>query len=77
MCHGVGLIRGGDGTSRRLLDELRAYLASMEADQPGLLNIYLDPADVAADEDVLAMLTRFAPYSAGDFASLLGEARHG
>ncbi|MBT3931612.1 MAG: polysaccharide deacetylase family protein [Rhodospirillaceae bacterium] len=72
-----GLIRGGDGTSRRLLDELRAYLASMEADQPGLLNIYLDPADVAADEDVLAMLTRFAPYSAGDFASLLGEARHG
>ena len=72
-----GLIRSGDGTSRRLLDELRAYLASMESGQPGLLNLYLDPADVAADEDVLTMLTRFAPYSVGDFASLLGEARHG
>lgn len=72
-----GLIRSGDGTSRRLRDELQAYLASMEAGQPGLLNLYLDPADVAADEDVLVMLTRFAPYSAGDFASLLEEAKHG
>lgn len=72
-----GLIRCGDGTSRRLLDELRAYLALMEAGQPGLLNLYLDPADVAADDDVLAMLKRFAPFSAKDFASVLGQANHG
>ncbi len=72
-----GLIRSGDGTSRRLLDELRAYLAMMQTGQPGLLNLYLDPADVAADEDVLAMLTRFTPFSSSDFASVLGRAAHG
>ena len=72
-----GLIRRGDGTSRRLRDELRTHLAAMETGQPGLLNVYLDPADVADDEDVLAMLARFAPYSTGDFASLVGAARHG
>ena len=72
-----GLIRSGDGTSRRLLDELRTYLALMETGQPGLLNLYLDPADVAADEDVLQMLTRFAPFAAKDFASVLGQADDG
>ncbi|MBT4905919.1 MAG: polysaccharide deacetylase family protein [Rhodospirillaceae bacterium] len=72
-----GLIRSGDGTSRRLLNELQGYLAMMETGQPGLLNLYLDPADVAADEDVLTMLTRFAPFTAGDFASVLGRAAHG
>jgi hypothetical protein len=72
-----GLIRSGDGTSRRLLDELRAYLATMETGQPGLLNLYLDPADIAADEEVLAMLARFAPFAAKDFASVIGQADHG
>ena len=72
-----GLVRSGDGTSRRLLAELHAYLAMMETGQPGLLNVYLDPADVAADDDVLDMLARFAPFSAGDFASVIGRAGHG
>ncbi len=72
-----GLIRSGGGTSRHLLDELQAHLAAMETGQPGLLNIYLDPADVAEDEDVLTMLTRFAPFASDDFASVLGASNHG
>lgn len=72
-----GLIRGGDGTSRRLLDELRAHLTNMESGQPGLLNIYLDPADIAADEDVLDMLTRFAPFSVDSFAAVPKRGAHG
>jgi len=72
-----GLIRNGGGTSQRLLDELQAYLSVMENGQPSLLNLYLDPADIAADEDVLELLARFAPFAAADFASILGQADHG
>lgn len=72
-----GLVRRDGGDTLRLRESLQAYLPLMEAGQPMLLNIYLDPSDIAADDDVLAMLARFAPFSVGDFAALLGNANHG
>ncbi|MDE0779358.1 MAG: polysaccharide deacetylase family protein [Alphaproteobacteria bacterium] len=71
-----GIIRNGDGTPKRLIAELRAYLTVMEAGEPVFLNMYLDPADIADYEEVFSILASFAPYSAPDFATILARANH-
>jgi len=71
-----GLVRNGDGTSARLQAELRAYLDLMRAGRPFLLNIYLDPADVAEDAAVVDLLLAFAPFGVRDFAAVLAKAEH-
>lgn len=68
-----GLVRNGGGGTQRLRDELDSYLRLMQTGEPMLLNIYLDPADVAGDTDVLAALARFAAFSVADFATLVGR----
>lgn len=72
-----GLVRSGGGTTDRLQAELRAYLQLMQTGAPLLLNLYLDPGDVAGDDSVIALLTAFAPYSRGDFAAILAQVEHG
>lgn len=57
-----GLLSNGAGGSSRLIAQLDAYRAIMQTDAPVLLNIYLDPADVAEEEQVIAALGRMAPY---------------
>jgi len=72
-----GIIRNGDGTPERLISELNAYLAIMKTGQPLFLNMYLDPADIAAHEEVFSTLASFAPYAVPDFATILARASHG
>jgi len=71
-----GLVRNGAGTTDRLRAELQAYLGLMQAGQPLLLNLYLDPADIEGDDAVITLLSRFAPYSAPGFTSVLSGAGH-
>ena len=72
-----GIIRNGNGTPDRLIAELKAYLALMETGQPMFLNMYLDPADIAAHDEIFSILAAFAPYAAPDFATILAQAGHG
>ncbi|HCP00980.1 MAG TPA: hypothetical protein DIT35_05765 [Rhodospirillaceae bacterium] len=72
-----GLVRGGSGTTQRLREELRAYLKIMQTGQPLLLNLYMDPVDIAKDDAVIDLLAGFAPYSVASFAATLAQAHHG
>ena len=68
-----GLIAGGGHDSAGILSQLDAYLALMRQGLPLLLNMYLDPVDIAGRDDVIAALGRFAPYEvAGGFTALVG-----
>ncbi len=72
-----GLVRTRGRLTDRLRDELGAYVALMRAGQPLLLNVYLDPADIADDDDIIELLNDFAPFSAPDFSAVLERAGHG
>lgn len=67
-----GLVRA-TGSSLPLLDALEAYRRLMAKDVPLLLNMYLDPADVAGDDAVLAALAGFATFDRGGFIGALAE----
>lgn len=71
-----GIVRNGGGTPDRLLSELRAYRKHMETGQPVFLNIYMDPADIADQDEIIETLGSFAPFSVPDFATVLSEAGH-
>jgi len=67
-----GLARAG-GSSLPLISALRSYLGIMAKDTPLLLNVYLDPADIALDDSVHVALASLAPYDRGGFAGAIRE----
>ena len=54
----------------RLIGELRKYLSLMRSGHPLLLNIYMDPGDIADNPEILDTLGRFASFSAKSFSEL-------
>ncbi|MGE0254607.1 MAG: polysaccharide deacetylase family protein [Alphaproteobacteria bacterium] len=69
-----GLVRA-TGTSVPLTTALESYRRIMSRGCPMLLNIYLDPADIANDDGVLSALAGLAPYDRGGFDGALAEVR--
>lgn len=70
-----GLVRTGEDGSRPLVTALVRYQQVMQADVPLLLNMYLDPADIAEDDAVLSALATFAPFDRGGFDGVIAVAR--
>lgn len=66
-----GLVRNGDSGSARLNAELAAYLELMKNGGPVLLNIYLDPADIAECDEVIDTLCKFAQFSVPSFQDVM------
>lgn len=59
-----GFIAAPDALGReQLVAELGDYLSKFASGKKPMTNIYFDPADIAQDEELLDLLTNFAPYS--------------
>jgi len=54
----------------RLTGELQKYLSLMRSGHPVLLNIYMDPGDIADNPEIINTLGNFAPFSAKNFAEI-------
>ena len=68
-----GLIACSAGGRERLIRQLGVYRDLMDDGVPIVLNMYLDPADIAGDEGIIAALGRFGTLAASEnFASLPG-----
>ncbi len=68
-----GLIAGGAGGRERLVRQLGDYRKLMGDGVPIVLNMYLDPADIAGEEAVIAALASLGPFAAREsFAALPG-----
>ncbi len=68
-----GLIACGAGGRERLIRQLGVYRDLMDDGVPIVLNMYLDPADIADDEGVIAALARFGTLAVREnFAALPG-----
>lgn len=65
-----GLVNQTLSSPDRLIGELQKYLSLMQNNQPLLLNIYMDPGDIAGSPEILQVLGRFAPFSAKNFLEI-------
>lgn len=66
-----GLVNNAPLGDLRLINQIRKYLDLMRSGKPILLNLYFDPADITENDELISLLSEFAPYEVdGGFKAL-------